>query len=216
MLSMCKRVVCFDLDDTLYKEVDFVASAFHEIASYVNRPEMVSQMMMWFREGKNVFLELNHSIDDKHPIGEYLAIYRSHLPKLSLAEDVALTLNSLTNNGVVLGIITDGRGVSQRHKITALGLDKWFSNDNIIISEEYGSCKTDLRNFIYFNHLYPNASCSYIGDNPRKDFVVPNRLQWQTFMLRDDGRNIHPQLEASGLFRPQIIVNSLLDILNYC
>ena len=28
------RVVCFDLDDTLYKEIDFLESAYKDIAEY--------------------------------------------------------------------------------------------------------------------------------------------------------------------------------------
>lgn len=28
------KVVCFDLDDTLYKEIDYLKSAYREIASY--------------------------------------------------------------------------------------------------------------------------------------------------------------------------------------
>lgn len=32
---MRKRVVVFDLDDTLYKEIDFLKSAYMEIASWI-------------------------------------------------------------------------------------------------------------------------------------------------------------------------------------
>ena len=42
MPSMCKKVVCLDLDDTLYKEIDFLKSAYRHIASLVsnaNAPE---------------------------------------------------------------------------------------------------------------------------------------------------------------------------------
>ena len=42
MPSMCKKVVVFDLDDTLYKEIDFVQSAYRHIAvlvSNANVPE---------------------------------------------------------------------------------------------------------------------------------------------------------------------------------
>ena len=28
------RVICFDLDDTLYKEIDYLKSAYREIAGY--------------------------------------------------------------------------------------------------------------------------------------------------------------------------------------
>ena len=41
---------------------------------------------------------------------------------------------------------------------------------------------------------YPEChDFTYVGDNPRKDFIAPNALGWQTVCLKDDGRNIHRQ-----------------------
>lgn len=190
---MCKRVVCFDLDDTLYKEIDFVKSAFGEIAACEGHPEWVDLMMQWFFDGENVFLRLNRQLGQHKPIADYLTVYRNHFPHISLSDGVRSTLDALARKGVVLGLITDGRSVSQRNKIKALGLEKWFADKNIIISEEFGSEKTEERNFCYFNQLYPEASFAYVGDNPSKDFLVPNGLGWETIMLKDDGRNIHRQ-----------------------
>ena len=48
MQSMCKKVVCFDLDDTLYKEIDYVQSAFNEIAAFVGHSELLSKMLQWY------------------------------------------------------------------------------------------------------------------------------------------------------------------------
>ena len=59
---MRPTVVCFDLDDTLYKEIDFVESAYREIAETVGHPEAVSLMLDWYHQGENVFLKLNQHI----------------------------------------------------------------------------------------------------------------------------------------------------------
>lgn len=193
MPSMSDCICCFDLDDTLYKEIDFLKSAYREIASSVGRPDIADQMVTWYEEGKNVFDSLNRFLDRDTPLATYLGIYRSHKPSISLSEGVEDTLNKMKDNGVVMGLITDGRSISQRNKMKALGLERWFGERDIIISEEFGSEKTDRRNFSYFLDRYPGCSYLYVGDNIQKDFLVPNQLGWMTVCLLDDGRNIHKQ-----------------------
>ena len=210
---MNQRVVCFDLDDTLYKEIDFVESAYREIAEIVGHPEAISQMLDWYHQGENVFLKLNHYIGQDIPIPEYLSVYRNHIPSISLSEGVKETLEELKKRGFVLGLITDGRRVSQRNKIVALGLNRWFDDKYVVISEEFGSEKTSEQNFRYFMDLYPNSSYFYIGDNPLKDFCVPNQLRWGTIMLKDDGRNIHKQIEVSEENMPHATIARFAELL---
>lgn len=213
MPSMCKKVICFDLDDTLYKEIDYLTSAYGEIAVSVGHPELVPQMVKWYREGENVFQKLNLLLCLDTPIEEYLKIYRNHIPTISLSDGVEDTLNELKQRGVILGLITDGRSVGQRNKIKALGLEKWFDDENIIISEEFGSEKTDEKNFRYYMEKYREHSFVYVGDNPKKDFIVPNRLGWQTVMLKDDGRNIHKQEVVQMENLPQMTIIGIEELL---
>ena len=123
-------------------------------------------------------------------------------------------LSELAHRGVVIGMITDGRTISQKNKINALGLERWFDEKNIIVSEEFGSEKTDERNFRYFMESYPDCSYFYVGDNPKKDFVVPNRLGWQTIMLKDNGQNIHKQDEVPMDNLPQQTIDDLETLLD--
>ena len=216
MQCMCKRVVCFDLDDTLYKEIDFVESGFRLIAESEKRPELLPKMMGWREQGEDVFFNLNKSIGKETLKSEYLKIYRYHKPQITLSIGVEEMFDELKFRNVTLGIITDGRSETQRNKIKALGLEKWFQDENIIISEEFGSEKTDERNFRYFTSKYPGSRYTYVGDNPNKDFLVPNRLGWKTIMLKDDGRNIHKQGAVPMEYLPQITINEfdeLLDII---
>ena len=213
MLYMCKKVVCFDLDDTLYKEIDFVESAFGEIAASVGHPELIPLMMDWFHKGENVFQLLNDYTGKEVPISEYLAIYRNHFPNIVLSEGIDSTLSELTRQGVILGLITDGRSVTQRNKIKALQLERWFDERNIVISEEFGSDKMNRRNFRYFRYLYPEAVYSYVGDNPEKDFIVPNMLLWKTILLKDNGRNIHGQDTAPEGGFPRFTIAKMTELL---
>lgn len=215
MPFMCKKVVCFDLDDTLYKEIDYLTSAYGEIAASVGHPVLVPQMVMWYREGENVFQKLNQLLCIETPIESYLKIYREHYPTITLSDGVEDTLDELKHRGFILGLISDGRSVGQRNKIKALKLDRWFDDENIIISEEFGSEKTDEKNFKYFEQKYPEHSFVYVGDNPKKDFIVPNKLGWQTIMLKDDGRNIHRQVSAYGENKPHVVIESISEVINY-
>lgn len=212
---MCKIVVCFDLDDTLYKEIDFVESGFRLIAESEKRPDLLPKMMGWRDKGEDVFFNLNKAIGKETSKSEYLKIYRYHIPKITLSEGVEETLNELKSREVILGLITDGRSETQRNKIKALGLDRWFDNENIIISEEFGSEKTDERNFRFFMNKYPGANYIYVGDNPQKDFIVPNRLGWKTVMLESDGRNIHQQdFSMPQEYLPQYMIKSFKEIID--
>lgn len=215
MLSMCKKIVCFDLDDTLYKEIDFLKSAYHEIATSVGHPELLPHMLQWYKVGDNVFQKLNKYLNKETPISEYLEMYRNHYPTISLFDGVEDVLNELKYRETILGIITDGRRISQRNKIKALGLERWIEEKNIIISEEFGSDKTNERNFRHFVELYPEGLFSYVGDNPQKDFVVPNRLGWQTVMLKDDGRNIHQQGNVPMEYLPKVTISEFSELMDY-
>lgn len=201
------KVICFDLDDTLYKEIDYLTSAYREIAQYAAAHCLVDedsqqrlsdegylQMMTAYQQGENAFAALNSRLGLHIPVSDYLTLYRKHVPKIVLSDDVKQLLEFLHQEGVILGLITDGRSVQQRNKLKALGLDSYLENENIVISEEFGSEKPALANYTYFMQRYPAChDFTYVGDNLKKDFLTPNRLGWRTVCLRDDGRNIHKQ-----------------------
>lgn len=188
------RVVVFDLDDTLCKEIDFLHSAFREIAGTLdseNTETLFAEMLAMRSRGENVFETLSERFGI--PVSELLTRYRAHVPTMTLVPGARLVLETLRAQGVVLGLITDGRSLTQRNKISALGLNKLIPDENIIISEEFGSEKPSLRNYEFFMKKYPGAEYCYVGDNPKKDFIAPNALGWKTVCILDDGRNIHPQ-----------------------
>lgn len=201
------RVICFDLDDTLYKEIDYLKSAYREIAEYaaghcegcsdcvgILAIKAYNRMLDAYREGLNAFEELNKFLGLELPISDFLYIYRTHKPKIALTEDVEQTLDALKAEGVRIGLITDGRSVQQRNKIEALGLSQWIDEKDMVISEEFGNEKPALANYEFFMKRYPECyDFIYVGDNLKKDFIAPNHLGWMTICLKDDGRNIHRQ-----------------------
>lgn len=197
MQSMYKKVVCFDLDDTLYKEIDFLKSAYQEIADFFRDQYGIyglwSEMLRYYGEKKDVFQEV---IDFyKCPINKetLLKMYRNHKPNIRLDDDTRETLDRLKAEGYGLGLITDGRMVSQMNKIVALGLDNYFAKENIIISEVWGLEKIDGLGYDLMERFFPDCEYTYVGDNPNKDFVAANERGWKTVCLLDNRRNIHKQ-----------------------
>ena len=225
------KVVCFDLDDTLYKEIDYLKSAYREIASYAadycrgcsDSPIILSvkaydAMLLAYKEGQNAFERLNAFLGINLPISQYLQIYRMHKPNIRLSKSAVSALNSLKSPECIIGLITDGRSVQQRNKVEALGLNRWIIDEDFLISEEFGSEKPTSANYEYFMKRYPESDeFMYVGDNLKKDFIAPNALGWQTVCLKDDGRNIHKQdfTSVSTKAMPKMIIKDLKNLTFY-
>ncbi len=189
---MSNYVFVFDLDDTLYKEIDFLKSAYRYIASVVDKNNsniLYRRMLGDYYEGKNVFQLLTQSYN-QFSIDSLLDLYRTHYPNISLDNEIYTTLYFLKGKGKT-GLITDGRSITQRNKISALGLENFF--DKIIISEEVGFSKPDIRMFQKFQ-VDNDSKCFYIANDTSKDFLAPNQLGWDTVCLLDnDNINIRKQ-----------------------
>lgn len=209
---MKAKYIIFDLDDTLMYEIDYLKSAYKEIASTLDEKKanvLFDDMFSRYKKGENVFEYLIVKYQD-YSKNQLLDIYRNHVPNIVLNDDIREILLKIKNTGYKLGLITDGRSVTQRNKLKALDIANLF--DKIIISEEFGSSKPDERNFKAFlcdeiNHYF------YIADNTKKDFIVPNRLGWTSICILDKGNNIHPQnFEVADEYLPRIKVEFLNDI----
>jgi putative hydrolase of the HAD superfamily len=211
-------VVAFDLDDTLYKEADFVASGFAAVAERVRSPgrESVLEDLQQLFAGRasDIFGALieKHSLAGEVSKEELIELYRFHPPAVSLAPAVAATLSTLRQRGALLSLISDGRSRTQRNKLHALGVTEHF--DPIVISEEIGSEKPAEANFRAVMTRHPGKRYAYVADNTAKDFITPRRLGWKTFCLRDDGRNIHPQrFDLNAEYLPEYLLESLEELI---
>lgn len=122
----------------------------------------------------------------------------------------------LKDDGDVLGIISDGRMITQTNKIRALGLERFIGEKDIIINEVEERFKPDMKSFRRFMERYgKDSEYWYIGDNTSKDFKDPNSLDWITVCLLNDGRNIHQQdLKKEQVFLPKYLAYKINDIID--
>lgn len=183
--------VIFDVDDTLYSEKDYVRSGYAQIAEYLNRPEAAEKLWYYFEQKQpaiDMYLTETGRPDLKN---ECLKIYRNQMPEIQLYDGVAQMLVRLKVQGKRLGIITDGRVEGQENKIAALGLKKLV--DDIIITDALGGIEFRKPNETAFRLMQekwqlPFKKMIYIGDNPQKDFIAPEKLGMESlYFCNPDG-----------------------------
>lgn len=209
-----RSYVVFDLDDTLYPEIDFVRSGFQHVSRLLEPTlgrSVAEVMMQRYREKQEVLGWLSETFDlpAEFAFERLLHEYRHHHPELTLPDETCRLLDTLAALGVPLGLLTDGRSVSQRNKLAALGLEGRFTD--VIISEEFGRAKPDPANFRVFEQRHPGREFAIIADNTAKDFEVPSRLGWLTICVRSSPDSVHAQnLDLEP--RPRHVVDSLAGI----
>jgi len=189
--------VIFDLDDTLFPEIEFLKSAFKEISAYVSDKtglDVYDNMLKVYFQKENVFEWIIYRYKDQMPdcdLNVLQTLYRNHVPALKLVKDASDFLDKLRTKKIKMGLITDGRSISQRNKLKALEIEYYFTD--IIISEEFGSEKPNANNYLFFERNHPGHTFYFIGDNTSKDFIIPEKLGWKMICMKDKGFNIHKQ-----------------------
>lgn len=187
-------IVVFDLDDTLYSEMDYVLSGYKYLAVLIEKTY-----------GKNTYQSFLDALSlDYEDVFEYvikvhelpdslkkhlILAYRYHVPNIQLHEGVQLVLSELKSLNIPVYLITDGRGITQRLKVISLGIKDYFNK--IFISEEVGAGKPELYSFLAIEALHKNKSIVYIADNPKKDFIAPKELGWGTIGILNADTRIH-------------------------
>jgi len=183
-------VIVFDLDDTLYNEVDYLRSAYMKFAKELE-PDSWQQLFAYifslYRNKGDAFEYISTTYNIAKT--DLILSYRNHVPFIKPFDGVLRTFDKIKRKNAKIAIITDGRKHTQMNKIDALGLMPYL--DHIVISEEIGTEKPDEKNYLAIEEKFSKTLYYYIGDNVKKDFITPKKLGWQTIALIDRGLNIH-------------------------
>lgn len=223
---MSRNVVAFDLDDTLYTEMDYVRSGYRTVAKAMAKATGADADELFRLILANRPLGFEAALDrikglpgeELFSIDSMVEMYRAHTPDIDLRPGARATLKALRDRGDILVLITDGSTRHQRAKIKALGLEEFFAPEAILISEETGGDKTTLVPWQLTEERFgaPGTRFTYVGDNLSKDFLLPNTRGWETVMLRDSSRtNVFPQFSPSwpAQYRPNKTIDCLTTLI---
>ena len=170
-------VIVFDIDDTLYDEVDFVKSGFKEIANYLKDEKYYNFMCEVFEsEGSGkVFNKLIEKFSLDVNINKLIEIYRFHTPNIVLPSESLELLKFAKEFKTAL--ISDGHYIMQKNKFDALGLNSFVEYP--IFTDFYQTNKPELKPYNMVMDKYKDEEkFVYISDNPKKDFKAVVKLRW--------------------------------------
>lgn len=212
-ISKANTVLVLDLDDTLYKEADYVISGIKHIASLILRIKNVNLLdeLLDFHHEKpeGDFLDLACEIANLPLLikESLLWSYRTHYPDIKLNDKTRIWLSKSKTEYHSIVVLTDGRSVTQRLKLSALSI----LDIPAYISEEWDSEKPDPKRFLAIQEKIIASNYIYIGDNIEKDFIAPRKLGWITIGLKNDGRNIHSQHLTKDTYSPEYWIDNIAE-----
>ncbi|MBS4195489.1 HAD family hydrolase [Lederbergia citri] len=187
------KVIVFDLDDTLYDELTYVKSGFLQVATFLGYEFNISskELITWMWErlqthGRGAIFDdvlQNYGHYTKTMAKRCVAVYRTHLPNISLPQSTVECLTGLS--GAPLYIVTDGNKIVQHNKLQALGL--YTMVKHCYVTHRYGKHHAKPSPYCFLNIVKKEKIASkdviYIGDNPLKDFVGIKPLGFKTIRI---------------------------------
>ena len=212
----------FDLDDTLYDEMQFVKGGFKKVSLYVSRKYNVDKNFFYNllleileKHGRgstfNIALKKIGLDDNKITVDRLINIYHTHMPDILLYPQVKKTLNALKKKGYKLGLITDGNVYVQQSKVRALKISAYF--DCEIFSDEYGTNKRKPSLFPYekmLKELNVHAEETvYVGDNPHKDFIGAKKIGMSTVRIL---KGNYKDIRLVEKYEAKYVINELKDL----
>ncbi len=216
--------VVFDLDDTLYDEIDYCKSGFKAVAEYIaTLPDTPSAEYIFnslreqFMAGNrtNTFNtaldDLGLSYDDQL-VQKLIKKYRNHKPKIELPADSAKVLRLLKKK-YTLALLTDGFLPAQQLKVQALKIENYFKC--IIYTEKLGRqfwkpSPAGFEKLMQKLGVKPKNTV-YIADNQTKDFIAPNKLGLWTIQITRPAR-IHTSISESSHSAAQHVIPKISQL----
>ena len=205
MLEPGTRCVVFDIDDTLYLEVDYVRSGFVAVDRWAQRhlggaPLGAAAQACFDRGARGDVFDRALGdcglAPDPALVRRLVEVYRSHPPAIALLPDAARALGGLRGR-VALAVVSDGPLASQRAKAEALALRGWA--DPLVLTGELGpgAGKPSPAGFQAVERATGTAAtaCVYVADNPTKDFAGPKSRGWATIRVRRPG-SLHEAVDS--------------------
>lgn len=148
-------IFLFDLDDTLYEQIEPFKIAYNEVFYDIKNIDIDKLFKETRKISDETFhLTVNGSMDEKsmhiyrivesfkrfniHVSDEdalnFQNIYKESQYKISLDPNIKEVLELLKINNIPMGIITNGPTIHQKKKLESIGISNYIKKENIIIS----------------------------------------------------------------------------------
>lgn len=216
--------VIFDLDDTLYNEIDYCKSGFTAVADFLasstnaNDSQVIFQSL-WkqFNTGNrtrtfNIALSQIGMTCNDTLIAELVKTYRNHTPQITLPADSADVISQLTGK-YTLALLTDGFMPAQQLKLQALGIEKYFKTivyTELLGREFWKPSPVGFAKIMSDLNEKPQNLC-YVADNETKDFIAPNQLGFISIQLKRPNA-VHPQASSSPYAKAAHVIDKIMQL----
>lgn len=215
------KVIVFDLDDTLYDEIEYVKSCFKEVSNYFSYKFKIDKNLIYNymiqdleTNGRGKIFDNmleNFKIYSKENIKKAILVYRTHKPNIVLPQESIEVLSYYNSLKIPIYIVTDGNKIVQNRKIEALGVRKYIKKD--FITHRYGIKNSKPSTYCFEKiaklEKVEYKDIVYIGDNPNKDFVNIKKLGFRTIrVLKGMFSNSNKETE----FEAELNILSLVEL----
>ena len=218
------KAIFFDVDDTLYDQVDTFRRAYEEV--FGNRFELdirelfkarsrrsdevfedsqtgkITMEAMYIHRGQKAFEDLGFSITVEEAL-EFQAAYARNQANLMVPECTAQLLDELKEKGIQLGVITNGPSAHQWKKVNALIVSRWMPEKNLIVSGDIGIIKPNRGIFDVARERVgvEEDEIWFVGDSYLNDIVGAKGAGWKALWINRWQKEL-----AEGDVRPDIMV----------
>lgn len=211
------RAILFDVDDTLYDQVQPFRRAYEKLYKKENEDidrifvasrkygdevfeasarGLITMEQMYIYRVREAFREYNLSISEEEALA-FQRYYQEFQMDIRMSAEIEEMLGGLKGR-VKLGLITNGPTEHQWDKVRALGLTRWIPVQNVLISGEAGAAKPDRKIFdIAAERMELDIGETYfVGDSLKNDVTGAANAGWKTIWFnrrrKEPGEEVKP------------------------
>ncbi|MEH7418830.1 HAD family hydrolase [Neobacillus drentensis] len=231
------KSIFFDLDDTLYDQLQPFQAAYNKTFSTMNEipvldlfkksreysdkvftltesGEMSLEKMHQYRM-MNAFKDFGYTITTDEA-DAFQKEYKAHQYKVTLIPEMKNILHYLSSKGVSVFVTTNGPSDHQWLKLESLNLFDWIPKNHIYISSEVGYAKPHKEFFEYVNQNTNTTHMdSYmVGDSFENDIIGAHQAGWSSIWLNTKNKArsieyIHPTYETNSYSQLEELIKLL-------
>jgi putative hydrolase of the HAD superfamily len=214
-----RRAVFFDLDDTLYDQLEPFRTALQvfggeigtlpEDALYRRFRHHSDELWEPYRAGRlplermrvermrRALADFGFEADEAD-CRRFQEAYQEGQYRIRLYPGAEACLAELEAAGCLLGVVTNGPGPHQARKLEALGIERFIPRTRWFISGEIGAAKPDPALFAHVNRMTGTRPdrCVLVGDSPVNDVAGAAGAGWRAVWFNARGSAAGPRPEA--------------------